>query len=133
MTIYGDEQDDWIAYWATKNRKFWFLGPIDWIRFECKLGTLRGILFIGKNAIVFKTLEKMSGAEKLLPQLKQQGLKVDFQEVKTFTVEISVWDNKPFSPRNAQLFLEKLERQMKKRKLRPPRDTVNLFVMTYEL
>ncbi len=107
--------------WAAKNRKLWFLGPIDWVRFECKLRALRGILSIGKNVMVFKTLGKISEAETLLPLLEQQGLEVDLQEVRTFTVEISVWDNKPFSPQNVRAFLEKLERQLKKRKPRPPR------------
>lgn len=107
--------------WAAENRKFWFLGPIDWVRFKCKSRASRGSLFVGKNVMVFKTLGKMSEVETLLPLLEQQGLEVDFQELGAFTVEISVWDNKPFSLENVRAFIEKLERQLKKRKPRPPK------------
>ena len=107
--------------WAAKNRSFWFMGPIHWIRFDRKTGSLEGSLFTREGLMIFKTLGKISEVETMLPLLEQQGLGFDFQEVGTFTVEISVWDNKPFSLQNVRGFLAKLEGLLKRRKPRPLR------------
>jgi len=95
--------------WAAENRKFWFMGPFDWVRFHCKSEPLRGDLFTGKDAMIFKTLVKASEAEKLLPLFEQQRLEVDVQETSHFTAEISIWDKKSFSIQNVTEFIAKLK------------------------
>jgi hypothetical protein len=107
--------------WAAKNREFWFMGPFDWIRFQCKLGTLEGTLFVGKEVMVFKTLVKVGEVEKLLSMFEQQGIEVDVQEVGHFTAELSIWDKKSFSLQNVMEFIAKLKKTLAKRKPKSPR------------
>jgi len=107
--------------WAAKNRRFWFMGPYDWIRFDRKSEPLEGSLFTGENTIVFKILVKTDEAEKLLQLFKQQNLEVDLQEMSPFTVELSIWDKKPFSPENITEFITKLKSSLAKRKPKHPR------------
>jgi len=107
--------------WAAENRKFWFMGPFDWVRFQCKSEPLRGNLFTGNDAMVFRTLVKANEAEKLLPLFEQQRLEVNVQETSHFTAEISIWEKKSFSIQNVTEFIAELKSILIKRWPKPPR------------